>query len=200
MKILHGVYSCKGNFDVKTLDMERGGAYLGGMDRDLFDEICEQWRRQTPEADTRGFEAVGRILLLAKHLQHNLSERLGRVGLDLWAFEVLSALWRQGPPHHLSPTELCRAAVLSSSAMTNRLDRLEKSGFIARKPDPGDRRSLVIELTPEGKKVVDEAVTIRLQEAGESAAPLTEAERMELVRLLRKLLAPWRGESPESTP
>jgi DNA-binding MarR family transcriptional regulator len=159
------------------------------MDHDVFDGILEQWESRMPDADTSGFEVAGRILLLAKHLQTSLSERLGALGLDMWAFEVLSALWRQGPPYHLSPTELCRAAMLSSSAMTNRLDRLEQSGFVARKPDPGDRRSLVIELTPEGNAIINEAVRVRLDEANASIGPLTGPEKSELVHLLRKLLS-----------
>ena len=159
------------------------------MERDLFDGILEQWAREKPDADTSGVIVVGRILLLAKYLQHSASERLAELDLDLSAFEVLAALWRQGPPYHLSPTELCRAAFLSSGAMTNRLDRLEASSLVARRPDPDDRRGLIIELTTQGKALVDQAVSTRLEEAKEVLAPLSETECEELTRLLRKLLA-----------
>jgi DNA-binding MarR family transcriptional regulator len=159
------------------------------MERDLFDEIHEQWRRQKPDADTSGLVVVGRILLLAKHLHHSASQQLGKLDLDLPAFEVLTTLWRQGPPYHLSPTELCKAALLSSGAMTNRIDRLETSGWVARRPDPNDRRGLIIELTPQGKALVDQAVSARLDEANDTIASLSEAEREELTRLLRKLLS-----------
>ena len=158
-------------------------------DHDLFDRIHERWKRERPGADTTGFEAVGRILLLAKHLQNSAIARLGALDLDLWAFDVLSTLWQEGPPYHLSPTQLCNSAMLSSGAMTNRLDRLEAAGLVARQPDPDDRRGLIIELTPKGKALVDQAIGARLDEANEAASALTETERKDLVRLLRKLLA-----------
>jgi DNA-binding MarR family transcriptional regulator len=128
-------------------------------------------------------------LLLAKHLQNSVATRLGALDLDLWAFDVLATLWQQGPPYHLSPTELCKSAMLSSGAMTNRLDRLEGAGLVARQPDPNDRRGLIIELSPKGRALVDQAIHARLEEANETASALTEPERQELVRLLRKLLA-----------
>jgi DNA-binding MarR family transcriptional regulator len=159
------------------------------MERDPFDSIHEQWKRERPQADTSGFEVIGRILLLAKYLQHSLAGRLRDLDLDLWAFDVLATLWRQGPPYHFSPTELSKAAMLSSGAMTNRLDRLEASGLVARNPDPTDRRGLIIELTPKGRALVDQAIVARLQEANEAVAPLSQTERQELTSLLRKLLA-----------
>jgi DNA-binding MarR family transcriptional regulator len=159
------------------------------MEHDLFDRTHEKWKRERPEADTAGLEVIGRILFLAKHLQNRIADRLGLLDLDLWAFDVLATLWEQGPPYHLSPTELCKSAVLSSGAMTNRLDRLEGAELVARQPDPNDRRSLIIELTPTGKALVDQAISARLDEANEATAALTESERQDLVRLLRKLLA-----------
>jgi DNA-binding MarR family transcriptional regulator len=169
------------------------------LDHDIFDRIHERWKRERPEADTTGFEAVGRILLLAKHLQNSVAARLGSLDLDLWAYDVLATLWQNGPPYHLSPTELCKSAMLSSGAMTNRLDRLEAAGLVARQPDPEDRRGLIIELTPKGKALVDQAIVARLEEANEAASTLTEVERKDLVRLLRKFLAAMeRG--PESGP
>ncbi len=126
---------------------------------------------------------------MAKHLHNSVAARLGALDLDLWAFDVLATLWQQGPPYHFSPTELCKSAMLSSGAMTNRLDRLEGAGLVARQPDPGDRRGLIIELTPRGKALVDQAINARLEEANEAASALTESERQNLVQLLRKLLA-----------
>jgi DNA-binding MarR family transcriptional regulator len=169
------------------------------MEHDLFDRIHERWKRERPGVDTAGFEAIGRILLLAKHLQNSAAARLGTMELDLWAFDVLAALWQEGPPYHLSPTELCKSAMLSSGAMTNRLDRLEAAGLVTRQPDPDDRRGLIIELTPKGKALVDQAIVARLEEANDAASTLTESERNDLVRILRKLLAAVeRG--PESGP
>jgi len=166
------------------------------MERDLFDQIHERWKHERPEADTTGFEAVGRILLLAKYLHNSVASRLGTLDVDLWAFDVLATLWQQGPPYHLSPTELCKSAMLSSGAMTNRLDRLEGSGLVARQPDPDDRRGLIIELTPKGKSLVDQAISVRLEEANEAVSSLDDSERQELIRLLRKLFAAQEASPP----
>ena len=65
-------------------------------------------------------------------------------------FDVLATLRRSGEPHRLNPKVLSERLMLSSAAMTNRLDQLEKRGLIRRTPDPGDRRALLIELTPSG--------------------------------------------------
>ncbi len=160
------------------------------MKQDLFDIISEQWARERPDLDPSGIEVVGRILMLSNHLKRSDARKLAKYGLNIWAYEVLSTLRRQGAPFRLSPTELSKAAMLSSGAMTNRLDRLEASRLIKRIPDPNDRRGLLIELTPKGQEVVDRAVEARFNEATESVTVLSASEHRTLIQLLRKLLAP----------
>ncbi len=61
-------------------------------------------------------------------------------------------------PYSLTPTELFRSIMLSSAAMTNRLDRLEQRGLVERTPDPNDRRGVRIIPTKKGLELVDRAV------------------------------------------
>jgi len=93
-----------------------------------------------------------------------------------------------GAPYELSPTALFRILCLSSGAMTNRLDRLESRGLVRRRPDPEDRRAIVVGLTPAGRKLVDATVGDMLAEVAKLLAGLTDDEQTTLANLLRKLL------------
>jgi DNA-binding MarR family transcriptional regulator len=77
---------------------------------------------------------------------------------------------------------------LSSGAMTNRLDRLEQSGFVRRLPDPDDRRGILVELTPEGKRVYEEAVGVQGRKESLVASALSVPEKKQLNALLRRLM------------
>jgi DNA-binding MarR family transcriptional regulator len=101
---------------------------------------------------------------------------------------VLAALVRSGPPHRLRPSELVGALVLSSGAVTNRIDRVETAGLVERLPDPDDRRGTLVALTDKGRQVVDEAVVAHLANEERLLTALSARERGQLTDLLRKLL------------
>jgi hypothetical protein len=88
----------------------------------------------------------------------------------------------------MRPADLAQAVMLTSSGTTKRLDRLESAGLIERRPDPQDRRGLLIELTPAGRRLVDDAVTDHVAAEHRLLTALTPAERDQLAGLLRKLL------------
>ena len=73
--------------------------------------------------------------------------------------------------------------------MTNRLDKLESRGLVRRLPNPHDRRGLAVELTAEGKRLVDRVVPEHVANEREMLSVLSEREREQLSRLMRKLLA-----------
>lgn len=155
---------------------------------DSIDRVIAQWERERPDLDCSGFEVAGRVLVLARHLDRRVKEALRPLGLAPWAFDVLATLRRQGAPYRLTPSELARSTLLTSGAMTNRLDRLERDGWIRRGPDPQDRRGVLVVLTEEGREIAERAVEIRLQEARDAVAPLGEAERKRLAASLSVLL------------
>ena len=162
--------------------------YLEAMKKDPFDAVRDQWQRERPDLDPSGVEVLWRISFIHKALRRAAVKRLSDLDLPNWAFDVLSALRRQGPPFELSPSALCEASILTSGAMTNRLDRLEAAGLVRRHPDPNDRRSLIVQLTPRGQELVDRALEIRFRRANEALGPLSVKERDQLVTLLRKLV------------
>src|SRR5687767_3725780 len=107
---------------------------------DVIDRMNEQWRRVRPDLDSGPLELVGRVLVLAQHLERSVNEALAAHGLSLGQFDILATLRREGPDGRLTPTQLMQSVALSSGGMTNRLDRLEEAGLVRRVADPADRR------------------------------------------------------------
>ena len=153
---------------------------------DLIDRMNERWRAVRPDLDPEPLEVVGRVIVLAQHLERSVNEALAVHGLTLGQFDILATLRRQ-PDGRLTPTQLLRSVVLSSGGMTNRLDRLEEAGWIRREADPGDRRGVVVALTPAGRKLIDGATETRFAEANRSLPPLRAGE----LDLLKRLLSKW---------
>lgn len=160
----------------------------GALGRDGVDLILEQWARERPDLDTSPMGVVGRISRLSRILEGELQEVFARFGLNRGEFDVLATLRREGEPYRLNPTELSRALMVSSGGMTNRLDRMERGGLIARRPDPGDRRGSQVALTERGLRLVDEAVTAHVTNEHRLLDALVEAERDGLAGMLRELL------------
>lgn len=158
------------------------------MQKDVVDKVLKRWRDERPDLDPRPIAVVGRILLLAGAFERRANNALAAHDLALSGFDVLAALRRAGSPYSLTPTELLRCVLLTSGAMTNRIDRLEKKGLVVRTPDSNDRRSMRVGLTPKGLRLVDEAVPVRFQEAKVALESLTRQEEEVLGSLLRKLL------------
>jgi len=71
--------------------------------------------------------------------------------------------------------------------MTNRLDKLERGGLVVRKPDPTDRRGVLLELTSAGRDRLDEFIELQAARERGLLEVLTADEQQELEKLLRKL-------------
>lgn len=99
---------------------------------------------------------------------------------------VLGALRLGGPV--LSPTELTRAVIQSPGGLTKTLRRLEVSGLIRRRPDPTDRRSLLVVLTPKGRRAAERALADTEEYFAEVLVELSDRERAELATLVRVIL------------
>ena len=158
------------------------------MRDDIVDDILTQWSEERPELDTAGLGVVIRVMALSRSFSREAAKALETLGMELFEYDALSALRRQGAPFALSATELARETDLSSGAMTNRIDRLEEQGWVERRPDESDRRSVIVRLTRAGKHAIDEAIRVRLDAADAGLQELTKSERRELARLLRAAL------------
>lgn len=156
--------------------------------QDRVDQILGQWKRERPDLDVRPMGVIGRIQRATAALRPLLDETHEASGLQSESYDVLASLRRSGPPHQLSPTDLYREMMLTSGAMTNRIDRLEEGGLVARRADPDDRRGTLVRLTPKGKTLVDNATTKHVANEERLLSALTVREQQQLSELLRKLL------------
>lgn len=163
---------------------------------DAIQKIVEQWSQERPDLDSSGFEVVGRILVLAEHLKRRIGEALAPEELEWSGFDVLATLRRHGEPCRMTPTELSRATMLTSGAMTNRLDRLEAAGLVRREKNPEDRRGVYVVLTAEGRERVDRALALRFDEANDAVTGLSGRQRAQAADLLARLLGDLEGRKP----
>ena len=160
-------------------------------DRDIIDEMVEEWRSARPDLDDEAYDAMGTVgrltrvgLLLAPLIERVLAER----GLGRGEFEVLATLRRQGEPFTMTPTAMSRLLILSPGAMTNRLDRLESAGHVQRAHDPTNRRSVLVTLTTSGRELVDEALDAHVANERKLLDALSPTERRRLDTALHRLL------------
>lgn len=158
------------------------------LDRDYVDLILEQWARERPDLDATPMGMIARVWRLARLSEAATEEVFAQHGLSRGGFDVLAALRRSGPPYELSPTDLYNSLLISSGAMTNRIDRLEQTGLVERIPDAADRRGIKVLLTTKGRKVIDEALRNHLENERRMLSVLTPAEQWILPDLLRRLL------------
>ena len=126
--------------------------------QDEVDRLVAAWRRERPDLDVRPLEVLSRVTRLARHLDRARRTAFAEHDLEVWEFDVLSALRRAGAPYVLSPGQLLAQTLVTSGTMTNRIDRLEEKGLVQRLPDPADRRGVHVRLTRRGKERVDSAL------------------------------------------
>jgi DNA-binding MarR family transcriptional regulator len=158
------------------------------MRKDPIDIMLSQWSLERPDLDTSALAVVVRVLMLHKTFLKLATRSLSELDLELWEYDVLSALRRQGVPFELAATDLANATSLSSGAMTNRIDKLAAKKLVSRKPDPRDRRGVIVALTARGVRVIDKAIQIRLEAANRGIRGLSKKERTALAGLLRKVV------------
>ncbi|MBE1706963.1 MULTISPECIES: MarR family winged helix-turn-helix transcriptional regulator [Mesorhizobium] len=152
-------------------------------------KAIEQWKRERPDLDVSPMGVLGRLNEASSLIARDrLAPLFAQFGLQAGEFDVLATLRRSGSPYALTPTDLYEATMVTSGAMTNRLDRLEKAGLILRGPHPNDRRGIVVQLTGKGLTLIDEALTAHVANEHEILAGLNDAERETLSRLLEKLI------------
>lgn len=159
------------------------------MDRhvDHAQHVVDQWRTARPELDASPILVIGRLHRVALALTTELVKVYNAHGLGEGDFDVLATLRRSGEPYELTPTDLMDQTMVTSGAVTKRLDRLEGAGLVERRVSAGDRRSRIVALTDAGRELIDRAVPEHLANEARLLEPLSPSEQATLARLLGKL-------------
>lgn len=154
---------------------------------DHVDDIVQQWRNERPDLDVSPMHVIGRLSRIAQQVDRKLEENFARHGLDSGSFDVLATLRRNGTPYTLSPKDLAASAMITSSAVAQRLNRLEERGLITRARSSIDGRGTEVTLTAKGREAVDTTLPAHLATEEDLLAGLSADELRTLSKLLKKL-------------
>jgi len=160
----------------------------GSRQRDSIEPLLEGWRRERPDLDPWPLAILGRIQRLSHHLLRDAETWLKPLGLSWESFSLIVTLRRSGAPFALKPTDLYKESLLSSGAITNRIDRVERMGLVTRHKDPDDRRGVIVRLTAKGRSLADRAIKTHFDAMAKILSALKPAERKQVAGLLEKLL------------
>ena len=178
--------------DVGRADHLDGADAVDGADQveraDHVDRVLAQWARQRPDLDVSPMAVIGRLSRATRLIDAELRRTFAAHGLDAASFDVLATLRRSDPPHRLTPAALMRSAMVTSGAVTQRLDRLEERGLVTRTRSATDARSVEVTLTAQGRDLIDRALPDHVATEERLLAGLDAQERTDLAAGLRRLL------------
>lgn len=156
------------------------------MTDDHVSRIQAQWARERPDLDVSPLGIIGRLHRVAARLTDELVAVYREHGLGEGEFDVLATLRRQGEPFELAPSELAEHTMVTTGAMSKRLDRLEAAGLIRRRAAQHDGRGRVAALTRDGREVIDAAFADHVANEHRLVRELSARDRADLERILRR--------------
>lgn len=155
---------------------------------DHVDHLLAQWAVERPDLDVSAMGVVGRLARVQRLVEAELRTTFATHDLDAPSFDVLATLRRNAAAGGLTPAALMRSGMVTSGAITQRLDRLEERGLVERSPSDADRRSVVVQLTDAGRALVDAALPDHVATEERLLAGLGAEQRELLASTLRTLL------------
>ncbi len=155
---------------------------------DSIDRHIAYWTPGLPGMDPQLEGVVTRMQMLVRHLGRRKEAALAAQGLKQWEYEILWWLRSVGEPYRLTPTTLAEALDTHPATLTNRLDRLERDGYVTRAPDPTDRRRLLVALTSKGLRAWESAIEEQARTEEALLAPLSSTDRDAMISLLRRVV------------
>lgn len=158
------------------------------MPDDDIDRMVAQWSVVEPDLDVSALQVIGRLLRCAERTEQRLVAALSPLGLSYADFDVLNTLRRRADPAGTHPRELARSSLVTSGAMTARLDRLLQAGLVVRRADTDDRRAVRVKLTKKGERLAVRALQAVLAADEDVLAPLGDRQRATLAAGLKRVL------------
>ncbi|MFZ4895453.1 MarR family winged helix-turn-helix transcriptional regulator [Plantibacter sp. Mn2098] len=154
------------------------------------EEILAQWARERPDLDVSPMAVIGRLTRAASIVEAELADTFAANGLDAASFDVLATLLRSGAPHELSPKALSASAMVTSSAIAQRVNKLEDAGLVVRRRSETDGRGTVVALAEAGRRLVEQALPDHLATERRLLADLSPADQTVLAELLSRIGSP----------
>lgn len=156
---------------------------------DQVAQIQQEWERERPDLDVAPQGVIGRLHRLASHLTAELTIVYREFGLSEGEFDVLATLRRAGAPFERAPGELAAHTMVTTGAMTKRLDRLERAGLVERRTSDLDGRGRVVALTASGVDLIDRAFTAHMANERRLLGELSADDTAALEAILTRWIA-----------
>ena len=154
---------------------------------DAVDRVIAQWDAVRPDLDSSPVGVIGRLSRLSRLVDRRLGENFAHFGIENWMYDVMATLRRSGEPYELTAGDLVRQTMVTTGAITNRIDRLAERGLVER-AGAEDRRKVIVRLTDRGRQLVDEIVNHHLDTEREILASLSPRQQADLANSLRTVL------------
>lgn len=159
-----------------------------GVLMDLVDEIISDWSKERPDIDCSGKEIVGRMLRFYSRYILTVERALKKLKIAPNVFSVLVTIRRKGPQAEINVKDIIPGVLITSGAMSNLLTRLVNTGLVSKRQGTLDARSMLVQLTPKGLALIDEAMEIQAACERKLTQTLTDDEKFQLSQLLRQVL------------
>jgi len=155
---------------------------------DSVDRVLAQWRTARPDLDPSPMGVIGRLSRASRLTERALQKVFTEHGLQPGEFDILATLLRAGGPRGMTAGALAASAMVTSGAITNRIDRLVTKALVTRDTDPANRRTVLIDLTPSGRELINRAVADHLTNEERLLDAFSPRQREKFTSLLRTLL------------
>jgi DNA-binding MarR family transcriptional regulator len=143
----------------------------------------ERFKTLVPEIEPDTVHLAIRLVSNVTRVVERLDAYLNREGMSFGRMASLMQLARFAPDG-LTPSDLADKLGVTRATMTGLLDGLEREGFIARVPNPSDRRSHVVRVTPAGLEKMRAIIPAHMQRLSSVLAPLADRDRKQLSHLV----------------
>lgn len=153
-------------------------------EEDPVARIQRQWSAERPDLDISPLGIIGRLHRLGDRIRKDLVGVYQRFGLGEGEFDILATLRRSGDPYEMAPGALAQRTMVTTGAVSKRLDRLEEAGLVERRPSDADGRARVVALTAAGRSLIDDAFTAHVRNEHRLIASLDASARADLERHL----------------
>lgn len=161
---------------------------MKSMNKDCIDVIVDQWKVELPGLAAWPTGLAGRLVKIGNEIRKTTDELLAPLELTWESFEIIAALRRSGEPYCLNASALQGMVLVTSGAITNRIDRAEAAGLLTRSRSDKDRRSVLVSLTPKGIEVAETAMHKYYSHYAQFFGYMDDTARHGLVDSLRLML------------